>query len=774
MRSALAPKIDGFGTDSCWLQAPEINDFVQQQPNPGMPSRQRTSVRIIYDDQAIYILAEMHDNAPDSILKQLGARDDDNNNADLFGIYLDTYHDRRNAFYFAVTAANVQVDARVTVDKQDYSLNSVWYSNVQVDSNGWTAELKIPYYSLRFPNAAVQVWGINFMRNLRRYREISFWNSIDPNVIGTVNQFGDLEGIAHIVSPLRLAFLPYISGYVDNFEGNNSWSLNGGMDIKYGINESFTLDMTLIPDFGQTISDNLVLNLSPFEVKFDERRYFFTEGTELFNKNDLLYSRRIGSRPSGHGAVAGQLAAGESIISNPEVSQLYNAMKITGRTPKRLGIGFLNAVSAATDAVIRDSLTGEQRTFRTEELTNYNVLVVEQVLRKNSYIGFLNTNVIRNGKARDANVSSFQFRMLDKAGVWGTEGYADLSLIWARSTTAPVSGIRTYGRAGKLSGKYQFDLHYRLVSNTFDPNDLGYQDRNNVISYGIQQRYNIFKPFGRILRFTNELNADLGLLYAPRDYTFFTITGKHIATYRNFMTAGINWLAQPLLSNDYFEPRVAGRYMIYPRNYEAGGFISSDYRKPFALDVSAYYRVFLERNRSILRLSVSPRVRANDHLFFVLRSDHEYKVDNVGFVRLYNDSIIMGVRNLRTITNTFNINYTFTSRMILTTRLRHYWSEARYTSFFALNEQGKLASTSFNSNSDITFNAFNIDMIFTWQFVPGSELSIVWKNAILSSTSQLFSNYFEDVNYIFDSPQLNSLSFKLIWFLDIQQVKRVL
>jgi hypothetical protein len=541
--------------------------------------------------------------------------------------------------------------------------------------------------------------------------------------------------------------------------------------VKLGINESFTLDMTLIPDFGQTISDNLVLNLSPFEIKFDERRYFFTEGTELFNKNDLFYSRRIGAQPSGFNSVRGQLGGNEVIENNPGVAKLYNAMKISGRTPGNLGIGFLNAVSAPVDAQVRDTVSGELREIRTEELTNYNVFVAEQVIGKNSYIGLLNTNVMRNGKARDANVSSLQYRLVEKKNVWGAEGFADLSLVWPRNNATPVAGHRYYIRAGKFSGKFQAEIRHRLVSDKFDPTDIGFQERNNVITHGATLKYNVFKPFRRFVRITSELTADYGLLYVPRHFTFLTLTGRVIATYRNFMTAGISWLSQPVRNNDYFEPRVPGRYMIYPRNYEAGGFISSDYRKVFALDMSAYYRIFLERNRSIFRYTIAPRVRANDHLFFIFRNENEYKTDNVGFVSLYNDTIIMGVRNLRTITNTININYTFNSTMILTTRIRHYWSEARYTSFFALNEEGKISETAFNRNSDITFNAFNIDMIFTWQFVPGSELSLVWKNAILGSTQQLFSNYFEDADYVFNQPQVNSLSFKLIWFLEAQQIK---
>lgn len=135
--------------------------------------------------------------------------------------------------------------------------------------------------------------------------------------------------------------LPYISGYAENYNKQNANSLNGGLDLKYGINESFTLDMTLIPDFGQTLSDNVVLNLSPVEVKFDERRYFFTEGTALFAKNDLFYSRRIGAAPLGYASAASQLAPNEELLSNPSVTRLYNAIKLSGRNANKVGFGFL-------------------------------------------------------------------------------------------------------------------------------------------------------------------------------------------------------------------------------------------------------------------------------------------------------------------------------------------------------------------------------------------------------------------------------------------------
>ncbi len=765
-RTTIAPKIDGIPDDSVWMNAPISSDMVQFQPNPGAAPRQKTEVRVIYDDEGIYVLAKLFDSSPDSILRQLGPRDEFQNNTDAFGIFLDTYHDRRNAFFFGVTAAGVQTDARYTVDKGDLSLNAVWFSKVSTDSLGWYVEMKIPYAALRFPKSDVQKWGLNFQRNIRRYREIDYWNMVDPAVLGVINQCGDLDGLVSIISPVRLALLPYVSGYFENYNQQNATSLNGGMDVKYGINESFTLDMTLIPDFGQALSDNVVLNLSPFEVRFDERRYFFTEGTELFSKHDLFYSRRIGARPSGYFNASASLGANERVEENPSVARLYNAVKVSGRTPGKMGIGFLNAISAPAYARISDTVSGDDRNYETEALTNYNVIVVDQLLKNNSYIGFLNTSVIRTGSARDANVSSIQFRIGDKTNKFAVEGYGDISTIYFPGSTSAYTGYRYNFTAGKVSGRYTAVARYKVVSDKFDPNDIGYLDRNNYIDYGLTQTYNIYKPFRNFASMFNTLDIDLGNLFIPRHYTFFTVSSKHIFTTRKWFTWGVNWQSNPFKSYDYFEARVKERFILYPKNIGGGGFISSDYRKKFALDAGINYRVFFERNRTIFSYNLAPRFRVNDKLFIVYKWEREKKVDNVGYVAYRNDSLFFGVRDLKTITNTLTLNYIFTNRMGLTMRVRHYWSQADYSSYFLLNENGKVTDAYYNQNADVSFNAFNIDMIYTWQFLPGSELSVVWKNAILTRDNIMRANYIEDSGYIFNAPQSNSFSVKLIWYID--------
>lgn len=767
VRINTVPVIDGVPDDSVWNTIAPVNDMVQFQPLPGGKPSQHTELRIAYDNNAIYLLARLYDSAPDSILRQLGPRDEFSNNADAFGIYLDTYHDRRNAFFFGVTAAGVQSDAKYTLDKSDFSLNAVWYSAVSIDASGWNVEMKIPYAAIRFPNADQQTWGFNFQRNIRRYREIDYWNTVDPNELGVINQCGDLTGLNDIVSPVRLALLPYVSGYYENYDRHNATSFSGGMDIKYGINESFTLDMTLIPDFGQTLSDNIVLNLSPFEVKFDERRYFFTEGTELFAKNDLFYSRRIGATPSGYNSVAAELDTNEKIEENPSVTRLYNAMKISGRTPKKLGLGFLNAISAPAYAVVKDTMTGETRDVLTEAISDYNVIVIDKILKNNSYIGFFNSAVVRAGSPRDADVSSVQFRAGNKKNTYAVEGYGDVSQVfYPGATNGAYRGYRYNLTAGKVSGKFTALARYKVVSDKFDPNDLGYLDRNNYIDYGLATNYNIYKPFWKFTSMFNTIDADLGNLFIPRHYTFFTISGRHIFTTKKWFTFGLNWLSNPVHSYDFFEARVKGRYIIYPKNVQLGGFISSDYRKKFALDGGLNYRVFFERNRTIFNYYIAPRFRFTDKLFVVYRWDQEKKNDNVGFVQYRNDSLFFGVRNLNTITNTLTLNYIFTNKMGLTMRIRHYWSQADYKSYYLVNENGKTEDAFYNGNADVSFNAFNIDMIYTWQFLPGSELSFVWKNAILTRDNLLRANYIEDTRDIFNAPQSNSFSVKLIWYID--------
>ena len=757
--------IDGKLDEPCWHMAARATGFTQSSPNPGAASAQRSEISIVYDDNAVYVGAMLYDTAPDSILKQLSPRDEfDIENTDVFGVFFDTYNDQQNAFAFFATAAGVQADAKVKFDAQDFTWNAAWFSKVHISNKGWCVEMKIPYSALRFPKVGEQKWGINFYRSIRRTREKCYWNTVLPSISNLLAQGGTLTGVHDIISPVRLAFLPYISAYAEQYAGATTKTLNGGLDIKYGINESFTLDLTLVPDFGQTLYDNKVLNLSPVEVRYDDRRYFFTEGTDLFNKNDLFYSRRVGGTPINMNNLSGMLDSNEIVSQNPSATKLYNAMKISGRTKHNLGVGFFNAISAPAYATAHDTLTGHDRQIQSAPLTNYNVIVLDQALKNNSYISFINTNVLRKENSYNADVSALLFRFANAANTYAVDGSSDVSQLFYSGK--PDVGFRYLLEGGKTAGNYTWTLRTRTISDRFNPNDLGYLDRNNISYYILDQSYNIFKPFGYFNGQYNHLGIDYYRVFNPDVFQSLDLNGSNNTTLKNYLSTGIYYDAQPLLSYDYLEPRTFGRYYVYPQNYMAGAFFSSDYRKKFALDGEANYRIFSSPGRKTWYWSLSPRYRFTDKLAMVYSIQTTVQKNDIGYVDNVSGNIYFGMRNINTLVNTLDVSYIFNNTMSLKLDARHYWSEAKYLSYAYLNNDGLLESTGYSTSHDINFNTFNAYMSYVWQFRPGSEMSVVYQNSIFSSGEAILTNYFTDVQNTFQSAQSNSLSVKIIYYLD--------
>ncbi|MEL6652308.1 MAG: DUF5916 domain-containing protein, partial [Bacteroidota bacterium] len=432
-----APQIDGVLDEQLWENAISTKGaFIQSAPNNGQASEAISEVMVLYNDYSIYVGARLYDDQPDLIQKELGLRDNLDKNTDLFSIGFDPYLNRQNAFLFIVTAAGVQADAYAVPGDEDFNWNAVWNSAVKISDFGWSVEVEIPYSSLRFPKKEIQSWGVNFGRTIQRRNEETYWHPIDPNLNGFVNQFGTLNGLVGIKPPVRLQLTPYVTGYLQKDPSFNTWrpSLNGGMDLKYGINESFTLDMSLIPDFGQVRSDNVVLNLGPFEVRFDETRPFFTEGTELFNAGDgLFYSRRVGEVYG----IDPILEENEVHVGGlPAIAPLVNATKLSGRTKGGLGLGFFNAVTNRSYSKAIDTLSGNERAVVVDPLTNFNVIVADQNLKNNSNISIINTNVTRSDGGRNANVTGSSFSFFDKSNTWNVSGSMGLSQIYEKAESA--------------------------------------------------------------------------------------------------------------------------------------------------------------------------------------------------------------------------------------------------------------------------------------------------------------------------------------------------
>ncbi len=803
-------KIDAFLDESDWQTAPEAGDFIQNEPNPGVSATQKTIVKILYDDKAVYIAANLMDENPDSILRQLSERDEVGI-TDWFGVILDPYQDGLNGSGFIVTSSGVQFDTKYSalngnggrVLGGDRNWDAVWQSKTRYTDQGWIVEMKIPYSALRFPKVEQQVWNINFVRMVRRSRQQSYWNEVKPEISGFLNQSGKLHGIKDIKSPVRLSATPFIVSYFENSydreaSPQSQWgkSFNGGMDIKYGINDAFTLDMTLIPDFGQAQSDNQVLNLSPFEIQFDENRQFFTEGTELFNKGGLFYSRRIGGRPLKYNEVEDQLEAFEVVSSNPTVSQLINATKVSGRTKNGLGLGIFNATSAEMFAIVKDEETGKEREIQTDPLTNYNIFVLDQNLKNNSYLSLINTNVWRSGSDYEANVTGTDFSLRNKDNSYAINGRGALSQkyyssIDTESNRDSIGLGHTYRiEFEKTRGNFKYGVQYSTDSRHYDINDLGINFRANQKTLAFRFNYNIFKPFGPFNRGGVWSWMQYRRLQEQNAFTSYNWNFRSFLVTRNFFAFGAFGSIRPFRNRDYFEPRTGdfSSYYLVPRNGTFGFWGSSDFRRKFAYEFDVGFTSFTTPGRNILELSIEPRFRINDKLFFmleventILKNDIGYVSPNdagLGFQRIAEEDIIFSRRDQMIFENTLSGNYIFTNNMSLSLRARHYWTRVEYKGFNLLEKEGSLGLTEYqgldfenNSLHNTSFNIFNIDMVYRWRFAPGSDLFFVWKNSIFKESADIGESYFTNLNGLLEAPQVNSFSLKIVYFLDYLDIK---
>ena len=821
VRISTAPKLDGVLDEAVWQSAPIATKFYELEPTPGPVEKHPTEVRVLYDDDAIYIGAIMHDVSQDSILRELSDRDNIGN-SDWFGVFLDTYNDHLNGYQFLLTSGGVQVDSRRSpAVGEDGSWNAVWDSRTALTGTDWVAEMRIPYSAIRFSSASEQVWGINFGRQRRSTRQLFFWNEVRPQVDGFVNQWGLLTGLRDVKPPLRLSLTPYVSSYVDhypyNVEGkrNASTSFNVGADVKWGINESFTLDATLVPDFGQVQSDNQVLNLSPFEVQFNENRPFFTEGTELFNKGDLFYSRRVGATPIGIGGVSsqlrrryrdadGRLYLGEAIVENPGVTPLVNATKISGRTSKGLGVGVFNAVSNDVYAVVQDSTSGARRDVLTQPFSNYSIMVLDQSLKNNSFVSLINTNVTRAGQTYDANVTGGLFRFANKANSYALNGSAIYShrrgkVFGREQDIDDQNGYKYTVNFGKISGNFTWNVDHGIESHTYNPNDLGILFANNSVEQSLNAGYSIYKPFWKVNRLNTYASLGYSMLQRPfLRYQDAGLYGGGNTTFtKSFLTTGVNFDLSPA-TRDYFDPRrePIGRYFVRkPSVVGFNQFISSDYRKKFAYDLSYSVRFFGadgdRTGRNSFSLRLSPRYRVSNQLSFVYSVGYEFTRNQIGYAGGLDGGepldrpllqefggpggdVLLGRRTVRTVTNTVNSTFTFTNRMSFNIRLRHYVSNVQYRDFSRLRPGGEETPVlGYERNRDNTFNAFNIDAVYSWWFAPGSQVSIVWKNASASffEASAATPLYFDNLNSTINTPHNNSVSIKVLYFLDYLAVR---
>ncbi len=762
-----APKVDGILNDAAWADAPVASGFVERMPNNGkhIPDSLRTEVKIIYDELGIYFGAIMYDPEPEKIMKELTQRDNIGAD-DFFFILLNGYNDRQQSMQFIVTAAGVQYDAKMTNGDEDNSWDAVWYSEVKINEDSWVAEIFIPYFALRFPQKDVQVWGLNMEREFHRTRSRYSWNWVD-NTKGSFSIYdGEVHGIENIKTPTRLSFQPYISTYLNNYDGKTSVNVIGGMDLKYGINDAFTLDMVLIPDFGQAGFDENVLNLSAFEVQFDEQRPFFTEGTELFSKGNMFYSRRVGGAPVGSVSVS----ENEELVNNPSSVDLINAMKISGRTDKGLGIGLFNAITNETYAEIENVETGEIRSELMEPFANYNVLVLDQRFGDNSSVSLVNTNATRAGNFRDANATGLYVSHTNKANTWNFRASTEGSWVFDENTQF---GTEVQGGIAKISGKNRMEAGVDLRTKDYNINDLGFSNITNYVRYFGYYGYRYLQPKG----FLNNMFLNFNLRHDRRIETdlFSTMVFNFNSSFttKNFFNFGGGFETTPFGENDIYEPRVFGRHVIVPAYYDQWLWFGTDYRKKFSVEAVVDWYKYDEKDRSLVVFEVSPNYRFSNKFRLSFENNYSISTKEHGFVDFDEEEIVFGQRTRRTVENSLRANYIFNNKIALNLAFRHYFSEANYSRFYYLEENGQLTENPEIPNAyDVTYNTWNLDLRFSWWFAPGSQVTVLYRNTLDSFTGESRQNISENFNYLFSHPQANSLSVRISYFLDYNRVKQ--
>ena len=548
-----APAIDGRLDEPIWSTAPVTSGFVQQRPDPYAPGTDSTQVSVLYDEHALYVGMRMFRRDRSRIAATV-ARRDYSGYSDWAQVMIDSYHDKRTAWRFAVNPSGVQKDALEFNDGQgeDLSWDAIWDASAHIDSLGWTAEFRIPLSQLRFSTSHAGsdglVWGIDFLRDDASRNERDYWAPLPPDGSAMVSCFGTLTGLSGVASPQRLEILPYVLGgdtrapgnAADPFYSRNDWSTKAGADIKYGLTSNLTLTAALNPDFGQVEADPSVINLTAFETFFPEKRPLFLEGEELFDFNiafglflpnggqqaQPFYSRRIGREPQG-------TAPDSAVFSDsPSSTTILGAAKLSGKTASGWSIGLLDAVTRRENATYTDA-AGQTLESPVEPLTNYAVArAIKDFRRGQSAVGMIVTAADRDitNPALDVLRSGAYTFGVDGRHRFGDGKYeltASALGTWLRGSTAAISAVQLapghwYQRPdasylhfdssrtslgggaasaaiARIAGNWHWSIDAHVRSPGFEMNDLGFQQTADWIIGGAELAYLRFKP-GRVVR----------------------------------------------------------------------------------------------------------------------------------------------------------------------------------------------------------------------------------------------------------------------------------
>ncbi len=615
-----APKIDGLMDEAAWASAMPINDFVEKVPVEGAVPAFRTEVRILFDNDAVYVGARLLRPDPQNIPTAITRRDG-TSNAEALVVSFDTYHDRRTAYSFSISSGGVRSDYYHGQDSQtdrQFEYDPIWTAKARVDTAGWTAEMRIPFSQLRF-GARNQAWGFQIERSIPDKNADLYWVLIprSRDQSGWSSFFGNLEGIEGVNTARGIEVVPYtaadvtVRGHKDPANPfDQGFKGRAGADLKAGLGANLTLDATVNPDFGQVEADPAEVNLTAFETVFEEKRPFFVEGNEILTgraqsflgRPTYFYTRRIGASP--HGGIDGDY------VDQPRNTTILGAAKITGRLPSRLSVGILGAVTGREYARGFDLAGGGIRRAEVEPGAEYGVIRLQQeVGHQQSTLGMVLTGVHRGlGDAggldqllaRDAVTGGVDWRLRFQQGKYELTGWAGLSRVAgeaagidrvqrssARYLQRPdldyfhydplrrsLSGYTASVRADKNAGKLTlWGMQVGVKSPGFEINDIGQMARADAVDFNADLQLRDAVP-NKVFRYVQVGHSVAGQYDFGAERQFLRFAQNSHFTFRNFYIAnlGIQYTARAM-SNSLTR---GGPYMETPRAWALQAFLSSN------------------------------------------------------------------------------------------------------------------------------------------------------------------------------------------------------
>lgn len=830
-------RIDGRLDDAIWADLQPIEDFTQSRPVPGAHATERTQVYLAYDDDALYVGARLWRSKPGDIARGMSRRDG-STNVERLTITLDPQRDRRTGVGFGISAAGVRSDYRHTKDAdhdgRESQFDPVWSADAVIDSLGWTAEMRIPFSQLRFPAAEEQWWGIQVDRWIPDKNEDVQWIPILPSETGFISRFGTLRGITGVRSVRPVEFLPYVAADADRRANvssadpfDNPYSARLGLDAKAAIGSNLTLDATINPDFGQVDADPAEVNLSAFETFFDERRPFFTEGSEMLRGTggaNYFYSRRIGAAP--------RISVGGDFVDAPKSSAILGAAKLTGRLPSRLTVAGLAAVTAAERARTYDSSTAITQSYRVEPRTAYGVLRLQQEIgTQASTIGLAMTTVQRDVGGdtalahrlpREAYVGVLDWRARFQQGRYAISGFVAAS---------HVAGDTAAMRRLQLSSSRYFQRP-DITEATYDPL------RTSLGGYSAQLR--VDKDAGRRILFGAEVKAespgfelnDLGRLSSTDDIEYNadvqvreTLPGRYFQNWRlGFETRGSrnfggvqtqstvgqntsvtlkNFWSVNLRSNVNFPITDDALTRGGPLMGRPGGF-GQDLRLNSPFGSRTFWRVNVGYDTDRLgarRQNAGAQVtlRPSDRISFALEPSWQQGTDPRQYVntisggtRTYGKRYVFAFVDRTTISTKIRVNYTFTPNLTLEGYGEPFAASGRYSRHGELEAPGSASLRTYGTdgttitkdsagvrtvvdgletftlaNRDFHVLSFRSNLVLRWEWAQGSTFFLVWQQNRRTSEAYQADVRFKELFQTAQGAGDNFLSMKISYWLPV-------